>query len=52
MQDYLELSNEEGRMNTPATATGNWAWRISPRYNTAKLRERMLDMAVRTKRSK
>jgi 4-alpha-glucanotransferase len=52
MQDYLELSNEEGRMNTPATATGNWAWRISPRYNTAKLRERMLDMAERTNRSK
>ena len=52
MQDYLELSNEEGRMNTPATATGNWAWRISPRYNTAKLRKRMIDMAVRTKRDK
>lgn len=52
MQDYLELSNEEGRMNTPSTATGNWAWRISSRYNTAKLRERMLDLATKTKRNK
>lgn len=52
MQDYLELSNEEGRMNTPSTAEGNWAWRISPRYNTAKLREKMLDLAERTGRAK
>ena len=52
MQDYLELSNEEGRMNTPATATGNWAWKISTRYNTPKLRAKMLDLAVRTKRNK
>ena len=52
MQDYLELSNEEGRMNTPSTATGNWAWRISPRYNTARLRDKMLDLAVKTKRNK
>lgn len=52
MQDYLQLSNEEGRMNTPATAEGNWSWRISPRYNTPKLRERMLQMAKTTKRSK
>lgn len=52
MQDYLELSNEEGRMNTPATATGNWAWRISPRYDTPKLRAKMLDMATKTKRIK
>jgi 4-alpha-glucanotransferase len=52
MQDYLNLSNEEGRMNTPATATGNWAWRISPRYDTPKLRAKMLDMATKTKRIK
>ena len=52
MQDYLELSNEEGRMNTPATAEGNWAWRISPRYNTAKLRSRMLALTERTGRAK
>ena len=52
MQDYLELSNEEGRMNTPSTASGNWAWRISPRYNTAKLRGKILDLTTRTKRNK
>ncbi len=52
MQDYLELSNEEGRMNTPATATGNWTWRITPRYNTAKMRDKMLGLAKKTKRAK
>ena len=52
MQDYLQLTNEEGRMNTPATAEGNWSWRISPRYNTAKLRDAMLTMAQKTKRAK
>ncbi len=52
MQDYLVLSNENGRMNTPATATGNWTWRISPRYNTEKLRKAMLDLATKTKRAK
>ena len=52
MQDYLGLSNEEGRMNTPATAEGNWTWRISPRYNTAALRQKMLSIATKTKRNK
>ena len=52
MQDYLQLTNEQGRMNTPATAEGNWSWRISPRYNTAKLRDAMLTMAQKTKRAK
>jgi 4-alpha-glucanotransferase len=52
MQDYLELSNEVGRMNTPATAEGNWSWKISPRYNTPKLRSKILDMAVKTQRNK
>lgn len=52
MQDYLILSNDEGRMNTPSTAAGNWTWRISPRYNTASLRKRIYDLTVRTKRQK
>jgi 4-alpha-glucanotransferase len=52
MQDYLELSNEEGRMNIPATAEGNWGWRISSRYDTPKLRERMLALVTRTGRQK
>jgi len=52
MQDYLLLSNGEGRMNEPATATGNWAWRLSPRYDTRALREKILDITKRTKRNK
>ena len=52
MQDYLLLTNEEGRMNTPSTATGNWSWRMDPKYNTARLRRKMLDLATRTKRNK
>ena len=52
MQDYLQLTNEEGRMNIPATSEGNWSWRISPRYNTAKLRAAMGEMAQKTKRAK
>ena len=52
MQDYLELSNEEGRMNTPATAEGNWAWRVTPRYNNARLRKKILDLTEKTGRAK
>ena len=52
MQDYLLLSNEKGRMNEPATATGNWNWRMSKRYDSEKLRAAMLGLAVRTKRAK
>jgi 4-alpha-glucanotransferase len=29
MQDILRLG-DEARMNTPATASGNWAWRLRP----------------------
>ena len=52
MQDYLELSNAEGRMNTPATAEGNWGWRINPKYDTEKLRAKMIGLATKTKRIK
>ena len=52
MQDYLLLSNAEGRMNEPATATGNWAWRLKPGYNREKLRNQILALTVRTKRNK
>ncbi len=37
MQDYLELSNEEGRMNVPSVAEGNWSWRVANGYATEKL---------------
>ncbi len=52
LQDHLNLSNEEGRMNIPATAVGNWSWRVSPRYDTQKLRQRILGLTVKTKRQK
>ena len=52
LQDYLNLSNEEGRMNIPATAQGNWAWRVSSRYDTPALRNKILSLAVKTKRNK
>ena len=52
LQDYLLLSNEKGRMNEPATAEGNWAWRVSTRYNTEKLRKQILELTERTNRRK
>ena len=52
MQDYLMLTNEQGRVNTPSTASGNWTWRISPRYNTEALRRAILEITTKTKRSK
>ncbi len=51
MQDYLELTNERGRMNTPSVAEGNWQWRLSPRYRTATLTEKVRDITQRTKRN-
>ena len=51
LQDYLLLSNEQGRMNEPATAAGNWSWRVSPRYDIPKLRSRILDLTTRTNRN-
>jgi 4-alpha-glucanotransferase len=51
MQDYLELTNDEGRMNTPAVAEGNWTWRMSPRYRTQALTQKIKDMTFRTKRA-
>lgn len=52
MQDYLLLTNAQGRMNEPATATGNWTWRVSSRYNTEKRRAEILALLKRTKRNK
>lgn len=52
IQDFLQLKNEEGRMNIPATATGNWSWRINPRYDTPKLRKNILELTAKTHRSK
>ena len=51
MQDYLELTNEQGRMNTPAVADGNWNWRLSKRYRTKALTEKIAEIIKRTKRT-
>lgn len=51
LQDYLELTNEEGRMNTPSVAEGNWCWRVSPRYATKALIEKISDVTKRTSRA-
>ena len=51
IQDYLELTNAEGRMNTPAVAEGNWAYRLSQRYRTEALTNKIKDITVRTKRA-
>jgi len=51
IQDYLELTNDEGRMNRPSVADGNWNYRLSPRYRTKKLIEKISAVTKRTKRS-
>ncbi len=51
MQDYLGLTNAEGRMNTPSVAAGNWTWRISPRYRTERLVEKIKNITKRTGRA-
>ena len=51
MQDYLELTNKQGRMNTPSVADGNWNWRLSPRYNTKKLTDKIKNILIKTKRA-
>ena len=52
MQDYLELENAEGRMNTPSISEGNWTYRLSARYNTPRLKAKIKEVNLRTKRVK
>jgi len=52
MQDYLELSNEEGRMNMPSTADGNWTWRMGKGCITPKLKQKILNAAKQGGRDK
>ena len=52
IQDYLELTNEQGRMNVPAVAEGNWSWRVSPRYATRARIEKIRALTRATKRNK
>ena len=50
MQDYLELKNEDGRMNTPSVAEGNWNWRLKKSYRTDKLTDKIHTTLAKTKR--
>lgn len=43
MQDILELGSES-RMNTPATASGNWEWRLAGGELDAQLASRLRDV--------
>ena len=50
MQDYLELTNEEGRMNVPSVAQGNWTWRLKAGYATETLKDKVLSVTREGKR--
>ncbi|MGM9644469.1 MAG: 4-alpha-glucanotransferase [Eubacteriales bacterium] len=52
MQDYLELTNEEGRMNVPSKPDGNWGWRIDPGYDTKKLEKKIYSYTEKANRLK
>lgn len=43
MQDFLGLGSE-GRMNTPATPSGNWGFRMKPDAASASLAEKISDL--------
>ena len=45
MQDYLELTNAKGRMNTPSVAEGNWQWRLDEKTVDAELKAKIAAIA-------
>ncbi len=50
VQDWLELTNEQGRMNVPSVADGNWTWRLTPADITDNLAEKIKKYTTLTKR--
>lgn len=52
LQDWLLLGNEEGRMNTPSVAQGNWVWRAPSDYVSKKLISTIKRFNVRSHREK
>lgn len=52
LQDWLLLGNEEGRMNTPSVAQGNWVWRAPSGYASKKLISTIKRFNVRSHREK
>ena len=51
IQDYLELTNERGRMNTPSTDRGNWCFRVPKNYASDKLKNKILTVTKKAKRA-
>jgi len=49
MPDFLGLK-EEGRMNTPATKSNNWQWRLKANALTRRLSQKIARMAKKTDR--
>ena len=45
IQDVLELDGSS-RMNTPASAEGNWTWRVNSAQLTEKLATRLRDLTA------
>ena len=50
-QDWLELTNDQGRMNTPSTAEGNWTWRAK-RMPGARIKKEVALLTRQTHRQK
>ncbi|MBO5772556.1 MAG: 4-alpha-glucanotransferase [Clostridia bacterium] len=50
MQDYLNLTNEQGRMNVPSVPDGNWQWRANAKYITPVLTQKVADMTKKCRR--
>ena len=46
IQDYLELTNDQGRMNIPSVAQGNWSWRLASGYDTEALIEKIRAVTI------
>ncbi len=51
MQDYLELTNAKGRMNTPSIAEGNWQWRVNEKYASEELKTKIIEVVMASGRS-
>lgn len=51
IQDYLELTNEKGRMNTPSTDRGNWCFRAPKSYAYDKNAEKIRSITKKSRRA-
>lgn len=49
LQDVLNLDND-ARMNTPSTITGNWSWRFTKKQLTGKQADQLKKLTRKTKR--